>query len=279
VQAVLADIDAAKYTAEWTRNFFLNSAQPGGIVTFGKRLTDDEFNEFTHRWREQHQGVARGHRVGVLEQGATWQPNNWTIKDLDLGPLRTTISDFIRQAYRIHQAMLGNSVDVNRANAETAEEVHVAWHEIKRLERQKNVLNHKLLPLFGDEDVYEFDFDDPRSPSAESANEELTAKTTALSLLVGAGFSSDDACDVVGLPHMKWKNPKPPPPKLPAPSQRPALPPGQQHEPGQEPNPTTQPPTKNDLEGIDESLYTDLGEMLREAFTAAKSNGHHKETV
>jgi hypothetical protein len=278
VQACLSDIDAGRYTAEWTRNFFLNSAQPGGIVTFAKRLTDDEFNEFTARWREQHQGVARGHRVGVLEQGATWSPNNWTVKDMDMTNLRALTNDMIRQAYRIHPSMVGISEDVNRANSETAEEVHVSWHEIPRLERQKNTLNHKLLPMFGDQEVNEFDYEDPMPPSAESANEELAAKSTALVALVGAGFDSDAACDVVGLPRMKWKNPKPPPPKLPAPGARPALPPGQQAQPGQEPNPTT----KN-LEDLDEdwlnNIDTDLGTVLREAFQEAKKNGHQKELV
>lgn len=277
VQACLSDIDASKYTAQWTRNFFLNSAQPGGIVTFGKRLTDDEFNEFTARWREQHQGVARGHRVGVLEQGATWQPNNWTVKDMDMTALRSMTNDQIRQSYRIHPGMLGISEDVNRANAETAEEVHISWHEVPRLERQKNTLNHKLLSMFADEDVYEFDYNDPKTPAAEYANEELTTKTAALAVLVTAGFDPDEACDVVGLPHMKWKNPKPPPPKLAAPAARPALAPGAKpNEPGQEPNPANQIPQ----ELLDDRLFDmDLAAVLREAFDKAKSNGHRKETV
>jgi len=36
VQSVLIDLESAKYAAEWNRNFFLNSAQPGGIVEIGR---------------------------------------------------------------------------------------------------------------------------------------------------------------------------------------------------------------------------------------------------
>lgn len=208
VQSLLADIDASKYTAEWSRNFFLNSATPGGIVTFAKRLTDDEFTEFTNRWREQHQGVARGHRVGVLEQGALWTPNTYTMQDMQFIELRTMNREIIREAYRIHQAMLGISVDVNRANAQTAEEVHVAWHEVIRMERQRTVLNEIFLPMFGDTGKnVEFDFMDPSPTSANEINDELTAKSGAASVLVTAGFDPHDVLEVVGLPDMKFIGP------------------------------------------------------------------------
>jgi HK97 family phage portal protein len=208
IQALLADIDSAKYTAEWSRNFFLNSATPGGIVTFQKRLSDTEFNEFTARWREQHAGVARGHRVGVLEQGATWDNNTYTMQDMQFVELRNLSRDVIREAYRIHQAMLGNSEDVNRANAQTAEEIHVAWHEIPRLKRQRTVLNNMFLPMWGDTSLNrEMDFDDPSPTSAQDANDELTAKSKALVLLVEAGFDAHEACQVVGLPDMSWSMP------------------------------------------------------------------------
>jgi HK97 family phage portal protein len=207
VQSLLADIDSAKYTAEWSRNFFLNSATPGGIVTFAKRLSDVEFSEFTARWREQHQGVARGHRVGVLEQGATWNPNTYTMQDMQFVELRNLNREVIREAYRIHQAMLGNSEDVNRANAQTAEEIHVSWHEIPRLKRERTVLNHMYLPMWDKSPRCEFDFDDPSPTSANDANDELTAKVNALEKLVTVGFDPQEACEVVGLPQMSWRAP------------------------------------------------------------------------
>src|SRR5579859_950291 len=205
VQALLADIDANKYTAQYTRNFFLNSAVPGGVVIFNKRLTDVEFNEFTNRWREQHQGVARGHRVGVLEQGAEWVPNTYTMRDMQFVELRTITSDEMRRAYRIHQSMLGDSTDVNRANAQTAEEVHISWHEIPRLRRERTVLNGFFLPMFLDTgQMVEFDYDDPSPTSANDANDELTAKSKAAALLIEMGFDPEDVLEVVGLPAMRY---------------------------------------------------------------------------
>lgn len=274
-QSILVDIDAAKYSAEWSRNFFLNSAQPGGIVVFAKRLSNDEFTEFTERWREQHQGVARGHRVGVLEQGAAWIPNTYSLRDMQFPELRQVTSDMIRQAYRIHQAMLGNSTDVNRANAQTAEEVHVAWHEVPRLRRQRNVLNNPYLDMFGSTGQgVEFDFDDPFPTSSDEVNDELTAKSNAAQKLAEAGWDPDDILEMVGLPKMKFIGvptpagvPKPPPKPDAAGDKDEGLPRPLTREtpnPGQEPQ-----------EAYLTEQFLDVGEMIREAFRGVNGNGKH----
>jgi HK97 family phage portal protein len=227
VQSIMADIDAAKYTAEWSRNFFLNSATPGGIVQFSKRLSDDEFDEFTARWREQHQGVARGHRVGILEQGAQWIANTYSMRDMQFPELRKISRDIIREAYRVHQAMLGNSEDVNRANAQTAEDVHIAWQEIPRLRRQRTAMNGFYLPMFGSTgNNVEFDFHDPQTHSITEAAEELTVKSTAAAALVKAGYDSSEVLTVVGLPDMSWKPPPTPTTAVGGASEQPALPAG-----------------------------------------------------
>ena len=56
--SVLVDIDAARYAAEWNRNFFLNSAEPGGVLQADHALEDDEYNALMNRWREAHKGVS-----------------------------------------------------------------------------------------------------------------------------------------------------------------------------------------------------------------------------
>ena len=276
VQAILIDIDAARYSAEWSRNFFLNSAQPGGIVTFAKRLSDDEFTEFTDRWREQHQGVSRGHRVGVLEQGASWTPNTFSLREMEFPELRRVTTDMLRQAYRIHQSMMGESTDVNRANATVAQEVHISWHEIPRLDRTKIVLNTKFLEIFGDEEAVEFDYPDPNPRNREQDNAELTAKTNAVATLIKAGFDPHAVLECVGLPDMDLAEPVP----------APALPPGGILPPGQppvaapalapsSPAPPATPALDRYWQDRDREISGDLAQIIREGFSeAARGNGN-----
>jgi HK97 family phage portal protein len=271
VQSIMADIDSAKYTAQWSRNFFLNSAQPGGIVTFAKRLSDDEFDEFTARWRETHQGVAKGHRVGVLEQGATWNPNTYSMRDMQFVDFRKVTRDVIREAYRIHQSMLGNSEDVNRANAQTAEEVHVAWHEITRMRRTRLVLNEFFLPMFaGTGQNVEFDFSDPTPTNGAEANLELTAKSNAVAILVKAGFDSGDVLKVVGLPEMNWKAPAPPalpkPPGGETPGAKPGVIPAPDKNNPAPVDPKTTPKTSPATNQADWEIPGDFAQSIREAF-------------
>ena len=54
VQSIMTDLDSQRYASEYNRNFFINSAEPGGIIEIEERLDDDEFRELAQRWREQH---------------------------------------------------------------------------------------------------------------------------------------------------------------------------------------------------------------------------------
>lgn len=202
-QAVLVDIEAARYSAEWNRNFFLNSAEPGGVIQVDHTMDDDEWNDLTNRWREAHRGVSRAHRVAVLEAGQTWVPNTHTMRDMDFGNLRNVSRDLIREAWGIHKIMLGNSDDVNRANAQTGEEIFANWTVAPRLDRWKDALNYQFLPLFGSTgEGVEFDYIYPLPQNREQDNLELKVKSEAWAAMVAAGADPHDAAEVCGLPDM-----------------------------------------------------------------------------
>jgi hypothetical protein len=218
IGSVLTDIDAAKYTAEWNRNFFLNSAEPGGVLQADHTLNDDEYNTLVNRWREAHKGVSRAHRIALLESGVTWVQTHQSMKDMDFGGLRLMSRDVIREALGMHKVMTGVSDDVNRANAQTGEEVFASWKISPRLDRWRDVLNYQFLPLFGSAGQgVEFDYVYPMPQNREQDNAELTAKTAAAAVLVDAGYEPHAVLEVVGLPDMDVVEKA---------EQEPALPPG-----------------------------------------------------
>lgn len=203
VQSVLVDIDAAKYSAEWNRNFFVNSATPGGVIQVDHSLDDDEWNDLTNRWREAHRGVSRAHRVAVLEAGQTWVPNQHTMRDMDFGNLRGVMRDVMREAFRMPKIMLGVSDDVNRANAQTGQEVFAAWGIEPRLARWRDVLTGPFLELFGSAaDGLELDYASPMPANREEDRLELAAKAQAALSLVQAGYDPAAVLKAVGLPDM-----------------------------------------------------------------------------
>lgn len=231
VQSVLVDIDAAKYSAEWNRNFFINSAEPGGVIEVDHEVEDNEWEQLTERWRETHRGVSRAHRVAVLEGGQKWVPNQHTMRDMDFGNLRGVMRDVMREAFRMHKVMLGVSDDVNRANAQTGEEVFSSWGVVPRLDRWKDVLYNSYLPLFGSTGQgVEFDYVTPVPANREQDNQELMAKSQSALFLSQAGFALNEIPKVVGLPDMAAAPEKPPQIALPA---APQTPPDQSGIPGE----------------------------------------------
>ncbi|MDJ0460593.1 phage portal protein [Streptomyces sp. H27-C3] len=207
VQALLTDLDAMRYSAEWNRNFFLNSAEPGGIIEVPNGLGDDEFNELRDRWNEQHKGVANAHRVAILEHG-TWKDRKFTQRDMQFVELRDVGREIIREAFGFPKPMLGSSDSVNRANAEAGELMFARWLVVPDLEAVKDALNYQLLPLFGAAGQgLEFDYDNPVPEDRELAAKELQAKAAALAEFVNAGVYGPEALEALDLPAMAFGQP------------------------------------------------------------------------
>lgn len=202
VQSILMDIDATRYSAEWNRNFFLNSAEPGGIIEVDGHLGDEDFNELRTRWNEQHKGVANAHRVAILEHGK-WVDRKYTQRDMQFVELRNVSREVIREAYGFPKAMLGSTDDVNRANAEAGEVMFARWLIVPELEAIKAALNTQLLPMFGaTAKNLEFDYVNPVPDDVEAEATRLTSRAEAAAQLTGAGFHAGDVLKAVDLPEM-----------------------------------------------------------------------------
>jgi HK97 family phage portal protein len=205
VQSILTDLDSLRYSAEWNRNFFLNGAQPGGIVEVENTLTDDEFTQFQERFRASHQGVANAHKVLMLEGGMTWKDINFSQKDMQFAELRNVGRELIMEAFGIGKTMLGITEAVNRATAEAAEVIFAKWLIVARLDRIKGALNTHFLPLFGPlGEGVEFDYKSPVPADLDREASERTSKIDGLVKLI-EHFEPNEVLEFLGLPPLVLK--------------------------------------------------------------------------
>lgn len=209
MQALAIKLDSNRLASEYNRNFFLNSAEPGGIIEIEDRLDDDEFRELVHRWREQHQGVANAHRVAVLEQGK-WVERRYSMRDMAFPELAEISREDIREAFGYPKGMTGATEDVNKAVADANERMFGRYILRPRLSKFRSALNNQLLPMFGPATTrgLEFDFDDPVPEDREADSKDRITKAQAVKLLVEAGFDASDVLETVGLPEMGWEKPE-----------------------------------------------------------------------
>lgn len=203
MQALTLKLDANRLAAEYNRNFFLNSAEPGGIIEVEDRLDDDEFRELTQRWQEQHKGVANAHRVAILEQGK-WVERKFSMKDMAFPELAELSREDIREAFGYPKGMTGATEDVNKAVADANERMFGRYLLRPRLVKHRSALNGQLLPMFGETGKgVEFDFKDPVPEDREADSNDRITKAQALKLYREAGMDWDGALEIVGLPQVK----------------------------------------------------------------------------
>ena len=199
IQSLLVDLDSTKYAAEWNRNYFYNSAEPGGVIEVPNGLSDSQFDELQARWNEQHRGVSGAHRVAIIEHG-TWKDRNVSQKDMQFAELRQVSRDIIQEAFGFPKSMLGTVTDVNRANAEAMEYVFAKWRIVPRLERIKMALNNDFLPLFGATGQgVEFDYENPVPDDEAQEIADRNSIVANLVALKNAGFDETAAAEWLGI--------------------------------------------------------------------------------
>lgn len=205
VQSILGDLDATYLSTEYNRNFFLNSATPGGVIESESNISDEDFNQFQARWAETHKGVANAHRVAILEAGMRWVDRKYTMDDMQFVELREASRETIREAFGFPKAMTGATDDVNKANAYAGEVMFARWMTKPRLLRAKEALNTIFLPMYGPSAAgLEFDFVNPVPEDDEISAQVLLNKAQSAKFLADTGlWEASDILMAVGLPDMK----------------------------------------------------------------------------
>jgi HK97 family phage portal protein len=206
VQSLLTNIYGYKAALDYNAAFFRNGGEAGGFLSFSEELDDDEWERQKRRWNSQHQGIHNAHRVAILEGGAQWIDRKYTNRDMEFVDLANFGRDTMREAFGMHKFILGQSDDVNLAQALAADTVFAKRQQIPRLERFKQALNNDFLPMFPGSEMLEFDYCDPSPDNPDEENAERASKTSAFKTLIDAGVNPEDAALYCDLPVMRMKD-------------------------------------------------------------------------
>ncbi len=221
ILALMTDLDASRFAAEFNRTFFLNSAEPGGIIEVTDAISDTEFDQLAARWAETHQGVGNSHRVAILTNGMRWVDRSFSMRDIQFRELQDASDSRIMLAFRMGKTLLGQTEGVNRATAEAAEYVFGKYRIVRRLNRWRQVLNQRLLPMFATGATLEFDYENPVTANVEEDAKDRDSRIGAAVALIGAGFDPVQTLVAFDLPEIPLRAPEPADetmPALPAPA-------------------------------------------------------------
>lgn len=202
VPALMLPLTTSLTAQQWIDAFYRNDATPGGMIELGldELLDDDDWKSHITRWNEQHRGVNRAHRVGILEVGS-FKPVEIDFKKLQVTEMRHLTRDQILEAYQLNKFMLGATDDVNRAASLAANDTYARRVLHRRVKRWYGFANGDYLRCFGatgrgvvfcPENVIPED--------EEAANAERTSVATAAKTYADAGVPIEQWAAHLGLP-------------------------------------------------------------------------------
>ncbi|MCP5024916.1 MAG: phage portal protein, partial [Actinomycetia bacterium] len=204
VRSLLTDLGSSVAAAQWNRNFFTNSAEPGGVIKVDQILSDPQYDLLNSRWNAQHRGYANAHRVAILEAGMEWVDRSFTMQEMQFVELRKASDEHIMLAFGMSKTLLGQTESVNRATAEAAEYVFSKYQVTPRGRRFRNALNKRLLPLYQRGKALEFDFLSPVTGNVDEENTSRDSRVAAAVALVDVGYDPESVREAFDLPEMVW---------------------------------------------------------------------------
>lgn len=202
VTALMLPLTTSLTAQQWIQAFYSNDATPGGIIQLQRDevMDDDDYDTIVTRWNEQHKGVGRAHRVGVLEIGS-FLPTVVDLKKLQFTETRHLTRDQMLEAYQLNKFMLGATDDVNRAASLAANDTYARRILHRRVKKWFGFANGPYLRTFGatgrgvvfcPENVIPDD--------EEAANAERDSIAAAVKTYVDAGVPLEQISEMFGLP-------------------------------------------------------------------------------
>lgn len=103
---------------EFGARLFTNGASQGGFIKVPNKLSPEAVERLLSSFNRRHQGVARAHRIGVLEEGMEFVPNMMNPEDLQFLETRTFNVRDIARWFGVPPHMIGELERATFANIE-----------------------------------------------------------------------------------------------------------------------------------------------------------------
>jgi len=143
------EIDTDEYAAQYTKNWFLNSARPDLLIT-SNDLDPSDTARMETSWMQQVGSFMRAHKPMFLSKKVDVQILSSKFSDMEMRPLRAWERDIILHGIGMPPEILGIIENSNRATIEAADYLMAKYVLTPRLELQRTFLQYNLLPIYDD---------------------------------------------------------------------------------------------------------------------------------
>ena len=142
-------VEMARDGLRYNRSFLQNSAQPDYILLTDQQLTDQDINDFYHRWETRHRGPQNARRPAIANFIKDIKPLGITHRDMDfIQTLRWSLEE-VSRAYGVPKPLLSDLERATFANINAAERIFWRNTIVPQLHLLAEQLNHHLLPQLG----------------------------------------------------------------------------------------------------------------------------------
>lgn len=168
-QAAADAIDADNHLRDYARSFFRNMGWPGIALKFN---TNDEarMKQISQQFRDRFSGASKAFKPLILPNDASIEDLKINVKDWNFPDLKIGVRDEILAQYGVPHVVLGLGAgeNLNRATADMTDYVFARRTIRPKMKRLVSYLNERLVPLYGEDLVLDFDNPVPEDRIAET---------------------------------------------------------------------------------------------------------------
>lgn len=117
--ALRYQIDTDYYQSEYNKNFYLNDASLGVVLSTPARLSDENFERLDSQFKAKYSGYKSTGKHLILDNGMTASSLNASPKESAFIESRKANRDEIFGVFKVPKSIMGYVEDVNRSNAES----------------------------------------------------------------------------------------------------------------------------------------------------------------
>lgn len=150
-------IDLNKEIKTWGINYFINNAQPSGVLYSDSSLGEGQYQRLRDSWNKKYKGSENAGKIAILESGLKYQQTGSSLKDAKFEDVSKEIRDEILAIFGVPASKLGLVEDVNRANADANDYTYQKETILPRLILMEEKMNEKIVPLYDQDLILKFD--------------------------------------------------------------------------------------------------------------------------